>query len=190
MSIKVDIAFKGIEHVDEFVNRVAPEVVEASSRAAMNKTVTKIRTRATRGISRQSDIKPLKLIRKRMRLFKANPRRAFAGVRFDWAPMPAEALGEVKWSRFMPAARAGRYKFPGAFAGTPRKGKFANKRKRIYVRAGDTGSNKQDLHAQYKLLEPFRGILGKVGRRVVQQELLQNFGDQLAFRLRRGGYIK
>lgn len=187
--MKIDVKFKGMEHVDEFLMEAAPEIIEVSARAAMNKTITKVRSVASKSVANSAQIQPVRLIRDRMPIFKANKKRDAAGVYFHYNPMPVETMGEPAWTKQMAGARVGRKLYPGTFAATPKAGKKAG-RKRVYTRVGKGTNHKKVLHAERIMLNKFAGQLIFIGWAVTKKELMREFGGQLAFRLRKSGFIR
>lgn len=188
--MKVDIYVKGltVDKLDKIAKSIAPRVVAESTKFAMNKVVTSARGRAVKSIANASGVKPQKLIKQRTAIFKATVRKQRAGIFFRTGPMPVETLGEPKWNKKMIGAKVKSKTYEGTFAGTPRKGKLANKRTRVYRRVSKTGSNRSDLRAQYIHLEKYGPILPKVGQRVVAQRMEKEFISQFNFRMEKAGF--
>lgn len=180
-----------VDKLDKVTKSIAPRVIADSTKFAMNKTIAKARGRAVKSISNASGVKPAKLIKQRTAIFKARSNRLVAGIYFRTGPMPAEVLaGKTgpKWNRKMTGVTVKGHTFEGAFTGVPQRGKNAGKRKRIYQRVSNTGSNRSDLRAQYIHIERFGPILPKVGERVVAQHLEKEFISQFEFRMKKAGF--
>lgn len=188
----IDIQFEGMKHIDEFVNKVAPEVVKIATRNAVNKTLSKTKTRSVRGIARSSRVKPAKLIKARFRMFLANKKNLAGAVIFKHTSLPVELLATksgVQWNRKMAGARVRGKTYVGSFGATPTKGSRAGKFKRVYERVAKTGDNKNDLHVKRIEMKPFGPIVKKVGQRTTDQMLVDTFHKQLKWLLQKNGYI-
>lgn len=175
--MKFDVYFNGMENVDNFVKKVAPEAIKDAERQAINKTLSKISTRSKRGISNATGIKPLKLFKSRFRIRRVTKNKRNGSVIFKATSFPVEILPKKYLKQF-----------PGTFKATPKKGKFANKRERVYKRVSRTGEANQDLRPQYKNISQHKKLIFKVGNRVVRQDLSRIFHSQLQYQLQRKGY--
>jgi len=186
----IEIKFTGFEKVDKFTRQVAPDAIEAARKNAVNRVLSKAKTRSRRAISNASGVKPLKLLNPRLKLFRVSKRYSTGKLVYYAQSIPLEILAGksgVQWVRGASVTIKGK-NYPGTFAGTPRKGKNANKRKRVYKRVSRTGDNQKDLRPQYKDMKPYRGIVLTVARRVANQELDKQFQAQVTYQLKRMGY--
>lgn len=186
MRVTVDIRGTTSKQLDQHFNQLVPKVVRDAQIAAINKTTALIKTAAAREISSSANIKPQGLIKTRTKQFKAKKNRLTGGVYFNYSPMPAETLagkGGVRWNRKSKGIRIkGRF-YEGAFAATPRAGKHANKRVRVYIRDGNTGSNRRDLIAQYEMLDGQKAKLIAIGKRITDERLQTLFIEQFNWRM-------
>jgi hypothetical protein len=187
-SFNMTLDIRGItsKKLDELLRVTYPREIEAAQISALNRVSTTIRAEAAREISSASKIKPISLIKGRMRRFKATKKRMVTGVYFVNRPMPAELLAGkkgIKWNRKMVGAKAGPFTHAGTFAGTPRAGRYANKQQRIYYRVSDTGDNRKDLQVKRLDLEKHSPLLKTVGQRVIDRNLEKLFLQQFEYRI-------
>lgn len=169
-----------------------PKEIEAASVSTLNRVANSIRSDATRELSNASSIKPSKILRARMKITRANKNRIVAAVSFRYAPIPAEMLAGKSgptWSRKSKGVRTkGRF-YDNAFLATPKAGRFAGKRQRIYNRVSRTNTNKVDLHAQYVKLDQLAPLFITVARSTINAKAEKEFTRQLNFRLSKIGKV-
>lgn len=94
--------------------RAGDRVYTRAAASVINKAMAKIRTRATRGIAERAHVAPQKLIRSRMRLYKAKPYNLRATLGFLIRKIPAIRLAGVKQTGVGVLARGG-HSWPHAF---------------------------------------------------------------------------
>jgi len=186
MSITVDVRGTTFGQLERTFRDAFPKQIQQAAVSTLNRVGAKIRTDAVREISKKANIRPAKLIRQRTRIAKANKNRLQVRVYFKTGPMPLEIIAGKngpKWNRKMSGVTIKDRYIEGAFTGTPRQGKHANKRKRVYVRVSDTRDNRQDLRPQYAVLELHGQILIDVGNRVIKDMFENEFNRQLNYRM-------
>lgn len=184
--VKIDVKGATYGEINDVLINKYPKVAKASFISSVNTVARTIKSRSIRGISKSAKITPMKLIRQRMPLWKANRKRLRAGIFFHYNPMSLELLAGkngVKWNPKKGGVKVKKHFIKGAFAANPTKGKHAGKRKRVYKRVSRTGDPRTDLHAQYITLDKFTGILPKTAQRVVNQKMSKEFRTQLNWRL-------
>ncbi len=189
--MKFTIEFEGMNHVDDFVKKVAPEVVELSQRAAINRTISKVRSRSLKGVSKAAGIQPQKLLNPRFRLLRSGRKFKSGSVLFIQTGIPVDQMANrsgVQWNRNMAGAKVRGKTYTGTFAAMPTKGRNAGKRKRIYDRVSKSRVNNESLHVKRISLKPYGKILTTVGRRVSDKMLVSEFHKQMKWRLRSKGY--
>lgn len=103
--------------------------MQAAELRALNKTMSWLRTRTVRTVSKEMQI-AAKVVRQRVRAFKASRRRRIGKVWAGLQPIAAHRLGSVKQLR--KGVRAGRHVFDGAFALYSKRGSVA-----VFQRTGE-----------------------------------------------------
>lgn len=186
MSTSVDIRGMTAKKLDSYFGTMMPKAIRDSQRVAMNKTVALIKTATYRDVATAENIRPMSIIKQRVRAFNANGKRLSAGVYFDWIGIPVEILAGKSGPRWRRRSKGvtvkGRF-FEGAFTGTPRAGRLANKRVRVYKRVASTGSNKDDLRGQYVYLVAQAGKPITIGNRITNERLEELFIQQMNWRI-------
>lgn len=152
--------------------------------AACNRCGDMIKSRAVKGISRQAQVTPARLIRERLKVKRARLRNMSAAVRYRYIRMPAEILGRKRGQRIgavqtKTGVRAGSQFFPKAFIATPTYGRNKGK-PGVYYRV--TKRN-YPIDRQYVMLDVYKMLCKTVGDRVCKSHL----DARLTYELKRRG---
>lgn len=186
MKVTVDIRGTTAKQLDSYFGKTMPKAIADSQRVAINKTMALVKTATGRDVASAENIKPQSIIKQRLHVFRATSRRLAGGIYFDYIAIPAEILAGKNGPRWKRRSRGvsvrGRF-FEGAFTGTPRAGRLANKRVRVYKRVSQTGDNRKDLRAQYVHLLAQRDKPIVIGTRITNDRLADIFLQQMNYRL-------
>jgi len=103
--MKLSIDVRGTLEIEKLITKHFPREVRAASITSLNKVNNQIRGKAAKRISNASGIKPIKLVRERITMFRAKRNRLAAGTYFKYKGISAEKLGKIKWNKTMPGAK-------------------------------------------------------------------------------------
>jgi len=106
---------------------------EPAASSAMNKSIAKVRTQVIRETASEAKVSPAKLIRRRLRTFKATAKKLRAGLGILVRPIPLIRLSGARQTRSGVSARGG-HSHPSAFINTARSPGTGNKQ--VYRRLG------------------------------------------------------
>lgn len=123
MAAHFALSVKGdVKAVLRDLDTVRRRIVPAAAAPALNKAATSVRVRAARGIASRNDIRPARLIRERLRVFKATRMFLVSTIRARLHPVKViELSGQPR--KTGQGLRKGRSLFRGAFLA------YANNRK-------------------------------------------------------------
>lgn len=121
--------------------------MQAAELRALNKTMKWVRTRAVRAVSKEAKV-AAKVVRQRIRAFKATKRNRIGRVWAGLAPISASRLGKARQLK-RGGMRVGRYTFKGAFPGKDGKGIFrrTGESKRRMKRGRYAGQMREPIEA-------------------------------------------
>lgn len=137
------IAEVDVESVIQMLDDCHP-VAERAAASALNKAAAKARTQATRDIANEYQVKPQRIVRNRMRLWKASKKDLFVRLRFLLRGIPVVIQSGVTY-----------YGAEGSGVSTPQghmydawvmQSKKGKQRKHVFRRAGKTSL---PINAQY-----------------------------------------
>lgn len=124
--------------------------MQAAELRALNKTMSWLRTRAVRAVSKEMKV-AAKVVRQRIRAFKASRARRYGRVWAGLQAIAAHRLGKIK--KLRRGVRAGRHTFEGAFPVDTGKGKIA-----IFQRTGESKRKMRKGRYAGKLREPIERV--------------------------------
>lgn len=134
--------------------KTLPGEVNKAEIRALNKTAAWVKTQAARETSQAAKV-AVSVVRNRIRILRADKRRAFAKVWYGLNPIPARLLGRVRSTKT--GARAGRYNFPGAFVATMPSGATS-----VFKRAA--GGARADMSAASRYVYERTGVLDRASK--------------------------
>ncbi len=143
--------------------------MEAAEIRALNKTMNWLRTHAVRAVSEETKI-AAKVVRQRIRAFKATRRRRFGRVWAGLRPLAAHRLGAAKQLRR--GVRAGRHVFEGAFVVATSKGKQV-----VFQRTGEAKRKMTKGRYAGKMREPIERVDLDIDTEQVRDRLNDLFNE-------------
>ena len=114
MAVSVDLQAAGFKDSLEELAALTPATKRAARRA-QNKVAVFAGARGARLLAKANDL-PVKVIRERMRVYRATPKKEFASVWIGVFPVHADKAGRVRQTKG--GAAAGRHIYPDYFVAT------------------------------------------------------------------------
>lgn len=146
------------------------EQMQAAEVRALNKTMKWVRTHSVRAVSKEMKV-AAKLVRQRIRAFKATRRHRIGKVWAGLEPIAAHRLGRTKQNRR--GVRAGRHLFPGAFTADVGRGKLV-----VFKRTGEP--KRQMKRGRYAKRNIKREPIERVELEMDQQAITDALDDLFA----------
>lgn len=143
--------------------------MRAAEVRALNKTMKWLRTHAVRAVSKEMKV-AAKIVRQRIRAFKASRRRRVGRVWAGLQPLGVHRLGTVK--KLRRGVRVGRHTFKGAFGVDTGKGKIS-----VFQRTGESKRKMQRGSYTGKMREPIERVDLDIDTDPVRDRLKELFGE-------------
>lgn len=174
MSLAIDVK-SDIKSLIKKLNKFERQVIPLATVSALNKTATQARTAVVREIAKEKGVQ-VKLIRGRVRLFRANRRNQVALLKINAHGFRAVDLGVPRQTKT--GTRVKKHNFPGAFIATMPRGHTG-----VFKRKGR--SRLPITEKRISLLPEAHEIANRNVNRLVKQKFPIIFVHEVNFRLRK-----